>query len=96
MTKSGYTAFSLAKNRPEADIFIFTNDRNLLRSLSLVWGVKGFYYDAHKPIDETFDEVLNVLRSKDLLKKGDIYINTASMPLHWKERTNMMKLDVVK
>lgn len=96
MTKSGYTAFSLAKNRPESDIYIFTDDRNLLRSLSLIWGVRGFFYEAHKPIDETFDDVLNVLKDKNLLKTGDMYINTASMPLHWKEKTNMMKLDVVK
>lgn len=96
MTKSGYTAFSLAKNRPEADIHIFTSDKHLLRTLNLVWGVQGYYYDEHKPIDETFDEVLEVLKGKGLLESGDVYINTASMPLHWQERTNMMKLDVVK
>lgn len=96
MTKSGYTAFSLAKNRPEADIYIFTSDKHLLKTVNLIWGVKGFYYDEHKPIDETFDDVLEVLKGKGLVESGDVYINTASMPLHWQERTNMMKLDVVK
>lgn len=96
MTKSGYTAFSLAKNRPEANIYIFTSDKHLLRTLNLVWGVKGFYYDEHKPIDETFDDVLEVLKGKGLMETGDVYINTASMPLHWQAHTNMMKLDVVK
>ncbi|SMD37297.1 pyruvate kinase [Reichenbachiella faecimaris] len=96
MTKSGYTAFSLAKNRPEADIYIFTSDKHLLKTVNLIWGVKGFYYDEHKPIDETFDDVLQVLKNKGLVETGDVYINTASMPLHWQERTNMMKLDVVK
>lgn len=96
MTKSGYTAFSLAKNRPEADIYIFTSDKHLLKTVNLIWGVKGFYYDKQKPIDETFDEVLEVLKGKGLVESGDVYINTASMPLHWQERTNMMKLDVVK
>lgn len=96
MTKSGYTGFSLAKNRPEASIYIFTNDRHLLKTMNLVWGIKGFYYDEQKPIDETFDEVLEILKGKGLVESGDVYINTASMPLHWQERTNMMKLDVVK
>lgn len=96
MTKSGYTAFSLAKNRPEADIYIFTSDKHLLKTVNLIWGVKGFYYDKQKPIDETFDEVLEILKGKGLVESGDVYINTASMPLHWQERTNMMKLDVVK
>ncbi|MEP3388165.1 MAG: pyruvate kinase [Reichenbachiella sp.] len=96
MTKSGYTAFSLAKNRPEADIYIFTSDKHLLKTVNLIWGVKGFFYDKQKPIDETFDEVLEILKGKGLVESGDVYINTASMPLHWQERTNMMKLDVVK
>jgi len=96
MTKSGYTGFSLAKNRPEADIYIFTNDKKLLRMINLVWGIKGFYYDQQKPIDDTFSDVLEVLKEKKLLQKGDLYINTASMPLHWQEHTNMMKLGKVK
>ncbi|UXX77657.1 pyruvate kinase [Reichenbachiella carrageenanivorans] len=96
MTKSGYTAFSLAKNRPEAGIFIFTSDRQLLKTMNLVWGVTGFYYEEQKPIDETFDEVVNILKAKGLMESGDVYIHTASMPLHWQAHTNMMKLDVVK
>lgn len=96
MTKSGYTALSLAKNRPEASIFIFTCDRQLLKTMNLVWGVTGFYYEEQKTIDETFDEVVNMLKSKGLMEAGDVYIHTASMPLHWQAHTNMMKLDVVK
>lgn len=95
MTKSGYTGFSLAKNRPEAQIFIFTNNRRLLKTMNLVWGIRGFYYDRMNQIDETFDDLLAVLKEKGHLKSGDVYINTASMPLHWEERTNMMKLNIV-
>lgn len=96
MTKSGYTGFSLSKNRPEAQIFIFTDNRKLLKVMNLVWGIRGFYYDKMNGIDETFDDILGILKEKGHLKSGDVYINTASMPLHWQERTNMMKLNVVK
>ncbi len=96
MTKSGYTGFSLAKNRPGANIYIFTSDRHLLKTMNLVWGIKGFYYDGQKPMDETFDDIMEILKEKGLMEKGDVYINTASMPLYWKDRTNMMKLDEVK
>ncbi|MGI4821730.1 MAG: pyruvate kinase, partial [Janthinobacterium lividum] len=44
LTGKGYTAFQLAKYRPKADIFVFTDNRPLLTVLSLVWGVRGFYY----------------------------------------------------
>lgn len=96
MTKSGYTGFSLAKNRPEADLYIFSNNKNIVKTLNLVWGVKAFHYDEQKNIDETFADLTKFLKEKGYLKEGDVYVNTASMPLHWQERTNMLKLDVVK
>lgn len=34
---SGYTAFKLSSHRPKANIFIFTDNRSLLNTLSLVW-----------------------------------------------------------
>ena len=96
MTKSGYTGFSLAKNRPEAKIFIFTSNRKLLKIMNLVWGIRGFYYDQTSQIDQTFEDISEKLTKEGHLKKGDVYINTASMPLHWEDRTNMMKLNVIK
>ncbi|WP_109830465.1 pyruvate kinase [Reichenbachiella versicolor] len=96
MTKSGYTGFSLAKNRPEADLFIFSNNENIVKTLNLVWGVKAFHYEEQRSIDETFADLANFLKEKGYLKEGDVYINTASMPLHWQEKTNMLKLDTVK
>lgn len=96
MTKSGYTGLSLAKNRPEANIYIFTNNKQLMRSLNLVWGVQAFFYDEQKPIDETFADLVADLKNKGLLAKGDKYITTASMPLHWQNKTNMMQIDEVK
>ena len=96
MTKSGYTGFGLAKNRPEADLYIFSNNKNIVKTLNLVWGVKAFHYEEQKSIDETFSDLASFLKDKGYLKEGDVYINTASMPLHWEERTNMLKLDVVK
>ena len=63
--------------------------------MSMVWGITGFLYDHTKPIDETFQEVTDLLREKGLVQSGDSYIITASMPLHWENRTNMLKLITV-
>ena len=41
MTKSGFTGFSLAKNRPEANIYIFTDDKYLLRTMIWYGGSKA-------------------------------------------------------
>lgn len=96
MTKSGYTGMSLAKNRPEAKIYMFTNDKAVLNSLNLVWGLKVFYYDEQKGIEDTFEDLVSILKEKGLLQTGDTYVTTAATPLHWQSKTNMMKVDVVK
>ncbi|TPE40639.1 pyruvate kinase [Pontibacter mangrovi] len=94
MTKSGYTAFQLAKYRPQADIFIFTGNHRLLNTLNLVWGVRGFYYDKLVSTDQTINDIKQTLLDGAYLKKGDVFINTASMPINEQKRTNMIKLSV--
>ncbi len=96
MTKSGYTGFKIAQHRSKAHIFIFTSNKPLLNQINLIWGVRAFYYDKMASTNDTFKDIEEILKSQGLLVKGDIYINTASMPLHWENRTNMLKINVVK
>ena len=96
MTKSGYTGFRLSGHRPKADIFIFTSNHKLLQMINLYWGLRGIYYDKMGSTDETFADLEHILREKSYLHKGDMVINTASMPLHWEDRTNMLKVQIVK
>ncbi len=96
MTRSGYTAFQLARHRPKSFIFIFTDNLPLINTLNLVWGVRAFYYDKFVGTNETIRDVIEILKERKLLKKGDIVVNTASMPLEERGRTNMMKITEVK
>jgi pyruvate kinase len=95
MTNSGYTAFKLSSHRPKAPIFIFTDNLSLLTTLSLVWGVRGYYYDKYESTDQTIDDLKDIIKSKDLVKNDDLVINIASMPMKEKGRTNMMKLSYI-
>ena len=95
MTASGYTAFKLASHRPKANIFIFTHNRPLLNTMNLIWGVRGYYYNSEESTDQTFMDIENILFERGHIKKGDVFITTASMPLHERGRTNAMKLNVV-
>lgn len=95
MTNSGYTAFKLSSHRPKAPIFIFTDNLSLLTTLSLVWGVRGYYYDKYESTDQTIDDLKDIIKSKGLLRNDDLVINIASMPMKEKGRTNMMKLSYI-
>mgnify|MGYP001017757629 FL=1 len=96
MTYSGYTAFMLASNRPKADIHIFTSNKNLLNTLSLVWGVDVYLYDKFVCTDESIDDILEILKNEKVVEIGDIIVSTASMPIRGKGRTNMVKINKIK
>ncbi len=64
--------------------------------MNLVWGVRCFYYDKTEGIDDTLQQVENILTSEGYLKPGDVFITTSAMPLHWKGHTNMMKVSTVE
>lgn len=96
MTHSGYTAFKLACHRPKADIFVFTDNYHILTTLSLVWGVQGFYYDKNISTDHTIADIKFILKKNGYIKSKDFIINIASVPLSEKGKSNMVKLTAVE
>lgn len=95
MTNSGYTAFKLSSQRPNSNIFIFTDNHSLLTSLSLVWGVRGFYYNKYESTDQTILDLKEHLKEAGFVKTDDLVINIASMPMKERGRTNMLKLSYI-
>lgn len=96
MTKSGYTGFVVSSYRPKSDIAIFSSDLEMLSTLNLVWGVRCFYYDKFTTTDDTIRDVQDILKEMGLLQKGDVVVNTGSMPLHQRKKTNMLKISVIE
>lgn len=96
MTSSGYTAFKVSSFRPKLEIFIFSDRMHMLATLNLVWGVRCYYYDRFTTTDETIQDVNDILKSAGKVNKGDVIINTGSMPLHRRHRTNMLKVTVIE
>ena len=96
LTVSGYTAFKISSYRPESFIYIFSSHRHMLETLNLVWGVRCFYYDKFTSTDGTIDDLCEILKEKEVIKIGDIVVNTGSMPLHKRFRTNMLKITEVE
>lgn len=96
MTSSGYTAFKVSSYRPKSEIIIFSDRMHMLSTLNLVWGVRCYYYDRFTTTDETIQDVIDIMKNIHLVKTGDIVVNTGSMPLHRRHRTNMLKVTVVE
>ncbi|MCL4282626.1 MAG: pyruvate kinase [Flavobacteriales bacterium] len=95
MTHSGYTAFKISSLRPKAHIFAFTSNKRILNMLNLVWGVRAEYYDKTVSTDHTIADIKHILRRKELVRKGDLMINVASMPIAEQGMANMLRLSEV-
>ena len=95
-TSSGYTAFKVSSYRPHCEIYMFSDKTAMLSTLNLVWGVRCFYYDKYTTTDETVEDTIVILKENGKVKKGNIIVNTGSMPLHKRLRTNMIKVTVVE
>src|ERR1035438_2082195 len=80
MTNSGFTAFRLSSYRPKANVYIFTHNHFLLNQLSLIWGVRGFYYDKFSSTDETISDIQRILKADKYIDEGDLVINVGSIP----------------
>lgn len=96
MTSSGYTAFKVSSFRPKSQIFIFSDNQSMLRSMNLLWGVRCFYYNRFTSTDETIEDCTEILKNAGLIQPGDTIINTGSMPLNKRYPTNMLKVTEVE
>jgi pyruvate kinase len=95
MTFSGYTAQMVSSQRPKANIFMLTSNRNVLSQMNLVWGVTTIFYSKIVSTDHTIAEIKQLLVKEGRVKKGDFVIHTASMPIADMGMTNMLKLSRV-
>ena len=95
MTRTGYTAFKLSSFRPSAKIYVFSDLHHMLNTMNLCWGVRCYHYDDDTSTDQTVKDVTKILVDDDKVLPGDLIVNTGSMPLELRQRTNMMKITVV-
>ena len=96
MSHSGYTAFQIASHRPKTNIIVFTANRDILNTLSLIWGVRAFFYDKMESTDQTFADIRAILKQKNIVVKDDMIVNIASMPIQDRGTTNMLKITQIK
>jgi len=92
LTYSGFTAVKLSSHRPKAPIFTFTMNEDLIADLSLVWGVRTFYFGQCENVNDYVTYTEEFLVSHNLLKKGDLVVHVGSIPILSKGKTNMLKL----
>ncbi|AEV33325.1 pyruvate kinase [Owenweeksia hongkongensis] len=95
MSFSGYTGYKISSHRPKSNIIVFTANRSILNMLSLVWGVRGYFYDNMESTDNTFKEIKQIAKNNGLVDEGDLVVKIASMPIEESGTTNMLKISQI-
>jgi pyruvate kinase len=95
LTNSGYTAFQISAWRPKSHILVFTSNKRILTQLSLLWGVKAFFYDKFVSTDETIEDVNKMAQNLGYLKKGDMLVSLAAMPIQEKGMVNTLRVSEI-
>ncbi|MEA3451341.1 MAG: pyruvate kinase, partial [Bacteroidota bacterium] len=95
-SEKGNTAFTISGYRPKAEIFAFTPTKSIMGVLSLLWGVRAFYFEDIDDFYSAIDKTIEILKSNNLLKSGDYVIHVGSIPKQVTDKTNTMKVTRVK
>ncbi|WP_405294235.1 pyruvate kinase [Algibacter sp. Ld11] len=95
LTNSGYTAFQISAWRPSCHILVFTSNKRILTRLSLLWGVRAFYYDKFVSTDETIEDVNAIACKQGYLEVGDMLVSLAAMPIQDKGMVNTLRISEI-
>ncbi|OEG00079.1 pyruvate kinase [Vulcanibacillus modesticaldus] len=94
-TESGQTAKFVSKYRPKAPIIAVTPHEDVLRKLSLVWGVIPVIGTTLNSTDEMLTSSVEKVLEAGYIKHGDLVVITAGVPVGQPGTTNLMKVHLV-
>lgn len=95
VTKSGRTVRMVSKYRPGCMIIGCCMDEYVCRQLSLYWGVEPILLEKEDNADELFKHAVEAAEKEGLVKRGELTVLTAGVPLGITGTTNLIKVQVV-
>ena len=92
LTHSGYTGWQISSWRPNCLVLVFTSNKRILSQLNLLWGVKCIFYNKFQSTDKTVEDVNTLAIKNRYVRKGDVVVNLASMPIKDKGQVNTLRI----
>ena len=94
-TSSGSTARMVARYRPKAPIVAVSSNITTIRQLQLISGVIPLLSTPASTMDEQLDRSIQAATQVNLVKKGDLVVITAGLPIQTIGTTNMLKVEII-
>jgi len=96
LTETGHAAQLISRLRPRMPIFAFTKEEAVFNQLAMNWGVYPFMLAGpEESLDALVAETLDSCKYAGVLKKGDLAVFVAGLPLSRKGTTNMIRVETV-
>lgn len=71
LSKSGYTAGQISKNRPQTETIVFTSLNKTKNQLSILWGINHVFCEEKLDYKNPVEQVRKILLKNKLVKKND-------------------------
>jgi pyruvate kinase len=81
VTRTGYTARSIAKFRPGSVILAMTPEETVYHQLQLVWGVLPVKYDLQQDQNTLFADAIKIAKKLNIGQKDQHYVFASGFPL---------------
>ena len=94
-TSSGYTAAAVSRFRPVAPIIAATQEDQVMRKMSLYWGVYPMKVGEFHSTDEIIDKSVDRALELGYIENGDVTVITAGVPVGVSGSTNLLKVHIV-
>lgn len=90
VTMSGFTAEMISRYKPCCPIIACAVNPRVCRQLNLLWGVVPVLIEKEENADDLLAQAVYAVESAGYVKKGDIAVLTAGVPLGIAGNTNML------
>jgi pyruvate kinase len=99
ITEGGNSCLKMTRFRPKTHVLGVTNSLNVIRKMSLYWGISPFYFNIHEENDLTKLEglMLEKLKQEGLLALGDKVVVTIGDGKFFRQgSTNSIRVETIK
>ena len=95
MTESGATARVVSHFRTRVNIFGLSPHMNICNRMSLMWGINPIKTKEYISTDDMLINAEKILLDKGFMKKGEVFVLTAGVPVGISGSTNMLQIQKI-
>lgn len=99
ITEGGNSCRKITRFRPNTPVLGVTNDINVIRKMSLYWGISPYYFNIHENSDlsKLGDLMIEELKAKKLLSLGEKVVITVGDGKFFRQgTTNSIRVEIIK